>query len=49
MLADLPLQRGQVKKILIEQYGWGSENFRQEDWAADAEEVWEKIIRESCS
>lgn len=44
-LTDSPLQRNQVKKILLEEYGWGSENFRQEDWATDAKGIWERIIR----
>lgn len=48
-LTDSPLQRDQAKKILIKEYGWGLENFRQEDWATDAEGLWARIIRESCS
>jgi hypothetical protein len=31
-----------VKKILIEEYGW-PDNFRQEDWVRDAEEIWNGI------
>ncbi|KAI7788060.1 uncharacterized protein LA080_013366 [Diaporthe eres] len=34
-----PEVRDKVKKILLEEYGWGSANFRQEDWATDAESV----------
>jgi hypothetical protein len=35
-----------VKSILIDKYGW-PENFKQEDWARDAEDVWDGIIRKS--
>jgi hypothetical protein len=31
-----------VKKILIEEYGW-PDNFMQEAWARDAEEIWNRI------
>ncbi|PMD19289.1 hypothetical protein NA56DRAFT_207241 [Hyaloscypha hepaticicola] len=34
--------RDQMKKILIEEYGW-PDNFRQEAWARDAKEIWERI------
>lgn len=33
--------------MLIEEYGWGSENFRQEKWAANAKGVLESIVREN--
>ncbi|CZR66790.1 uncharacterized protein PAC_16691 [Phialocephala subalpina] len=36
--------RDEVKKILIEAYGW-PDDFRQEDWARDMEEVWDTAIR----
>ncbi|KAJ0108546.1 hypothetical protein J7T55_002150 [Diaporthe amygdali] len=39
-----PEVRDQIKKILIEEYGWDSENFRQEDWATDADGVWKNIL-----
>ncbi|KAG8161964.1 hypothetical protein KVR01_007729 [Diaporthe batatas] len=38
-----------AKKVLLDEYGWGSENFRQDQWAADAERVLENIIHESGS
>ncbi|KAF8859498.1 hypothetical protein BDZ45DRAFT_725250 [Acephala macrosclerotiorum] len=36
--------RDEVKKVLIETYGWPDE-FRQQDWALDMEEVWDAAIR----
>jgi hypothetical protein len=35
-----------VKRILTEKYGW-FDNFKQEEWARDAEEVWNDVIRRS--
>jgi hypothetical protein len=35
-----------VREILVEKYGW-PDDFRQEDWARDAEGVWNKAISES--
>lgn len=46
-ITDAPLQRDQVKKILLEEYGCGSENFRQEDWVRGAEGIWKGLIRDS--
>jgi hypothetical protein len=31
-----------VKRILIEEYGWGSDGFKEEDWGRDCERVWEE-------
>lgn len=38
--------RDEVKKILIEKYGW-QENFRLDNWARDAEEIWQDAIKRS--
>lgn len=43
MISSIP-QRDPARKTLIETYGW-QDNFRQEDWARDVEEVWDGIIR----
>ncbi|KAH9216813.1 hypothetical protein DL95DRAFT_522518 [Leptodontidium sp. 2 PMI_412] len=37
--------RDEAKKILTERYGW-PDDFRQEDWARDAEEIWGQIQRD---
>lgn len=37
-------QRDEVKKVLIETYGW-PDNFREDDWRRDMEEVWDTAIR----
>jgi hypothetical protein len=31
-----------VKKIWIEEYGWGSDGFKEEEWARNCERIWEE-------
>ncbi|KAJ5087942.1 hypothetical protein N7456_011558 [Penicillium angulare] len=36
----------QVKRILIEDYGWGTEQFREQDWRREGEEICNRISDE---
>ncbi|KAJ5087668.1 hypothetical protein N7456_011284 [Penicillium angulare] len=37
----------QIKRILIEDYGWGTEEFREEDWRREGEEICNRISDEA--
>ncbi|KAJ5609075.1 hypothetical protein N7528_009642 [Penicillium herquei] len=39
-------EQTQVKRILIEDYGWGTEEFREEDWRREGEEICNRISDE---
>jgi hypothetical protein len=34
-----------VKRILIEDYGWGSDEFEEEKWGRDCERIWDETSR----
>ncbi|KAJ5634468.1 hypothetical protein N7528_002310 [Penicillium herquei] len=40
------LEQIEIKRILIEDYGWGTEGFREEDWRREGEEICDRICDE---
>lgn len=36
----------EVKRILINEFGWGTEEFREEDWRREGPEICERIESE---
>jgi hypothetical protein len=33
-----------VKRILVKEYGWGGDGFREEEWRMDCERIWDERL-----